>query len=206
MRAALRVLLPLTALVALAACADSSGPAEPSSSPAPPSGPSISAAFNQALHDELIGMLQRDQAEREGKPQDESDQTRTTRLKDIIREHGWPTIALVGKDGADAAWTIAQHADLDPAFQQEALDLLRRAVADGQASPGNLAYLEDRVAVAKGEPQVYGTQIRCGPDGPVPATPIRDEPGVEQRRAAAGLDPLAGYLAEMTRICTEDAK
>ncbi|MEV1015291.1 DUF6624 domain-containing protein [Micromonospora sp. NPDC049801] len=149
-------------------------------------------------------MLERDQADRAGTPQTESDQARTLRLKEIIRTHGWPTFALVGEDGGNAAWAIVQHSDLDPAFQQEALDLLRAAVAARQASPGNLAYLEDRVAVAKGEPQVYGTQIRCGPDGPVPATPIRDEPGVERRRAEAGLPTLASYLAEMTTICAQD--
>ncbi|MFB9850522.1 DUF6624 domain-containing protein [Micromonospora andamanensis] len=159
--------------------------------------------FDKALHDELVGMLERDQAELEGRPQADTAEQRTARLKEIIQEYGWPTFDLVGKDGENAAWVIAQHADLDPAFQQQALDLLRAAVADGQASPGNLAYLEDRVAVAKGEPQAYGTQMRCGTDGPVPATPIRDEAGVDKRRAAAGLPTLAAYRSEMAAICAE---
>ncbi|WP_198041501.1 DUF6624 domain-containing protein [Micromonospora chokoriensis] len=149
-------------------------------------------------------MLERDQADRAGTPQHESDQARIARLKEIIRTRGWPTFALVGADGGNAAWAIAQHSDQDPTFQQEALDLLRAAVSAGQASPGNLAYLEDRVAAGKGEPQVYGTQIRRGPGGPVPATPIRDEPRVERRRAEAGLPTLASYLAEMTTICAQD--
>jgi hypothetical protein len=201
----LRILLPLAALAALSGCSTSPRPAEPSASAEPPSMSRSPARFDKALHDELIGMLKRDQDERNGRPQGESDQQRTARLKEIVQEHGWPTIDLVGKDGEDAAWAIAQHSDFDLAFQQEALALLREAVSHGQASPGNLAYLEDRVAVAKGEPQVYGTQMRCGPGGPVPATPIRDEPGVDHRRAAAGLDPLASYLAEMTAICAQDA-
>ncbi|MEG3636434.1 DUF6624 domain-containing protein [Micromonospora palythoicola] len=159
--------------------------------------------FNKVLHDELIGMLERDQAALRGIPQTDTPEQRTARLKEIVQEYGWPTFDLVGKDGENAAWLIAQHADLDLAFQQEALELLRAAVADGQASPGNLAYLEDRVAVAKGEPQTYGTQMRCGADGPVPATPIRDEAGVDERRATAGLQPLAAYLDEMAAICAE---
>jgi len=57
--------------------------------------------------------------------------------------------------------------------------------------------------VASGQPQRYGTQIGCGPRGPVPATPIKDKAGVEDRRARAGLDPLADYLAEMTAICKQ---
>ncbi|MGV9212919.1 DUF6624 domain-containing protein [Micromonospora sp. RB23] len=195
--------LPLAGLLLLAACTAPPGPAGDPTGDTPPASVSP-AAFDKALHDELIAMLERDQADREGTPQTESDQARTTRLKEIIRAHGWPTFALVGEDGGNAAWAIVQHSDLDPAFQQEAVDLLRAAVAARQASPGNLAYLEDRVAVGKGEPQVYGTQIRCGPDGPVPATPIRDEPGVERRRAGAGLPTLASYLAEMTTICAQD--
>jgi hypothetical protein len=45
--------------------------------------------------------------------------------------------------------------------------------------------------------------VRCGPDGPVAATPIADERGLEQRRADAGLEPFSDYLAEMTTICAE---
>jgi hypothetical protein len=159
--------------------------------------------FDQVVHDELIGMLDRDQAERTGGPVSEGDQARTDRLREIVEEHWWPTFDLVGEDGEDAAWAIAQHSDLDPEFQQLALEYLRVAVAADQASPGNLAYLEDRVAVARGEDQLYGTQVGCGPDGPVPATPIRDEASLEQRRADAGLDPYADYLAEMEPICAD---
>jgi hypothetical protein len=129
---------------------------------------------------------------------------RTARLAEILDEHGWPTFDLVGEDGEDAAWAIAQHSDLDPAFQREALELLRDAVDAGQASPGNLAYLTDRVAAGAGEPQTYGTQVGCGPDGPVPATPLIDPDGVDALRAEVGLPPLADYFEEMTAICAED--
>ena len=184
-------------------CAADSPPSSSSAATSPTASAPAAVGFDQELHDELVAMLERDQLDRMGGSSGESDQTRTDRLKQIIAEHGWPTIALVGEDGEDAAWAIAQHSDLDPEFQREALELLRQAVASGQASPGNLAYLEDRVAVAAGEPQRYGTQVGCGPDGPVPATPIDDEAGLEQRRAEAGLDPYADYLAEMTAVCAE---
>ena len=149
-------------------------------------------------------MLERDQSGRTGGPDAEGDAARTERLEEILDEHGWPTYDLVGEDGEDAAWAIAQHSDQDPAFQRRALELLRTAVAAGQASPGNLAYLEDRVAVGAGEPQTYGTQVGCGPEGPQPATPLDDPAAVEGLRAAAGLEPLADYLAEMAEICSAD--
>jgi hypothetical protein len=165
-------------------------------SPRPPS-----ASFDRALHDELLAMLERDQLGRSGGADPEGDRARTRRLSEILDQHGWPGFDLVGEDGEDAAWAIAQHSDLDPEVQARALELLRAAVAAGQASPGNLAYLEDRVAVAAGRPQRYGTQVGCGPDGPEPATPLADAAAVERLRADAGLDPLADYLAEMTAVC-----
>jgi hypothetical protein len=156
-----------------------------------------------ALRDELLAMMEEDQAEMMGEVASNNYQVRTDRLAEILEQYGWPGFDLVGEDGSLAAWVIAQHADLDLDVQQRALELLREATANGQASRGDLAYLEDRVAAATGEPQVYGTQIRCGEDGtPVPATPIADEASVDARRAEAGLPPLAEYIAEMTAICS----
>ncbi len=196
----MRVVIALLLLVALGACSDDGTPSDGESS-----GSSVS--LDTALRDELIAMAERDQVERTGAPDeatDETDEDRIARLKEIIAEHGWPTFDLVGRKAGDAAWLIAQHADLDPMFQSEALELLRAAVEDGQASPGNLAYLEDRVAVAEGRPQNYGTQVRCGRDGPVPTTDIVDEAAVEKLRRDAGLDPLADYLDEMAEVCAQD--
>ena len=194
-----RILLGL-AVLALVGCAT---PA-PAPTPEPTASTAAPIVFNQELHDELIAMFDRDQAGRLGGEDNEGDQRRTERLGEIVDEFGWPGLSLVGKDGEDAAWTIAQHSDLDPEDQARFLEELRSAFERGEASPGNLAYLEDRVAVAQGKPQLYGTQVGCGPDGPVAATPIRDEAGVEQRRKDAGLDPLADYLEEMAGICAEE--
>ena len=174
--------------------ASTEAPAEPRTWP---------TEFNQQLHDELVAMLERDQIDSMGGQSGEGFQTRTDRLEQIIDEFGWPTITLVGKDGEDAAWAIAQHSDLDAAFQQVALERLREAAEAGHASLGNLAYLEDRVLVANGEAQVWGTQVRCAEDGPVPATPIRDEGGLDERRVEAGLAPFADYVAEMVAACAE---
>jgi hypothetical protein len=61
------------------------------------------------------------------------DVANTDRLRAIIAEQGWPGRALVGDEGAEAAWLIAQHADRQLDFQREALALLERAVHDGDA-------------------------------------------------------------------------
>jgi hypothetical protein len=186
----------LVLIAALAGCSGDGGDDTGSPDPSPPE-----VTMNAELRDELVAMMDEDQAEMTGQSATDNSDERIARLKEIIDEHGWPTYDLVGKEGEDAAWVIAQHADLDPEFQQQALELLREAVADNQASPGNLAYLEDRVAVAQGRPQRYGTQVGCRRKGPVPATPIEDMAGLEERRKDAGLDPYADYVEEMTEIC-----
>lgn len=163
-------------------------------------------SIDESLRDELIEMLAADQADRlsGGGGGGGTDEERTARLAEIIAEHGWPSYSLVGEEAEDAAWAIAQHSDHDPEFQRLALHHLRAAVEAGDASPGNLAYLTDRIAVGAGEPQEYGTQIGCGEDGPTPATPIRDEASVDARRAEVGLPPLADYYAELEAICSEE--
>ena len=162
------------------------------------------AALDSALRDELLEMLAQDQADRLSGGGGGTDQERTERLAEILAEHGWPSYSLVGEEAEDAAWAIAQHSDHDPEFQRLALRYLSAAVEAGDASPGNLAYLTDRIAAGAGQPQEYGTQIGCGEDGPAPATPIRDEASVDARRAEAGLPPLADYYAELEAICSEE--
>lgn len=174
----------------------------PAECPAPTSpGPH---EFDERLHDELVAMLERDQSGRTGGADAEGDAARTERLREILAEHGWPGFDLVGEDGEDAAWAIAQHSDLDPEFQRCALALLEIAVDADQGSPGNLAYLNDRIAVAAGEPQLYGTQFGCSEGGkPKPATPLAEPERIDELRAAADLPPYDDYLAEMREICSE---
>ena len=156
------------------------------------------------VRDELLAMMETDQAERTGEAVGSvaTDRERADRLAEIVDEHGWPTFDMVGVEGSTAAWVIAQHADFDVDYQREMLELMTAAVEDDGADPSELAYLVDRVAVNSGEPQTYGTQVRCVPEGGVaPATPLVDEAGVDALRAEVGLDPLADYFAEFGAGC-----
>ena len=67
--------------------------------------------------------------------------------------------------------------------------------ARAKASPAHLAYLEDRVRVHAGQPQLYGTQftVTSGTFGPYP---IEDPQRLDERRAAAGLEPFAAYRGQ----------
>jgi len=114
-------------------------------------------------------------------------------LRNLVREWGWPGRSLVGDEGAHAAWLLAQHADRDPALQKHCLTLLEQAVADGEASPRDLAFLNDRVLLAEGATQIYGTQMTAQ-SGKFAACRLRDPEMVDKRRASVGLEPLDVYL------------
>jgi hypothetical protein len=161
--------------------------------------------MNHDLAAELHRRAEQDQAARllaaktrDGREMCRIDAENTAWLKQVITEHGWPGAALVGAQGAEEAWLLAQHADLAPAFQRQALELLKAAVAAGDASPRQLAYLTDRVLVAAGEPQVYGTQYTDDPDGSnLRLQPVADPDRLDGRRAEMGLEPAADYDQRM---------
>jgi hypothetical protein len=132
------------------------------------------------------------------------DTENTKRLGEIIERHGWPTYTLVGKDGANAAWLLVQHADSSPKFQRKCLDLMAK-VPRVEISQKDIAYLTDRVLLAEGKKQVYGTQFtlvhgKCKP------RPLEDEASVDKRRKEVGLPPLAEYFKEAERFYTRGPK
>jgi len=120
------------------------------------------------------------------------------RLRAIIAAHGWPGYSLVGEDGCRAAGSIVQHAILDPELQRRCVDLLSAAVDHGEAAPFMVALLADRVLVAEGQAQIYGTQYIGAPGGGVEPAPIADPQGVDERRRAIGLGPLVENTAQLT--------
>jgi hypothetical protein len=149
------------------------------------------------LRAELLERAGRDQAARNSLPPGGShdewqkvvapvDDANTSWLEGVVAAHGWPGHALAGEDGAHAAWLLVQHARRD--FQEQCLPLLEDAADRGDASPRDLAYLKDRVLMGRGEPQIYGTQYLVK-DGVLELWTVRDPQGLDERRAALGLEP-----------------
>ena len=116
-------------------------------------------------------------------------------LDGIIQERGWPTSAMVGEDGAEAAWLIVQHAIGLPEFQRRCFKLLNEAAATGEIPPWQPAFLLDRILTFEGRPQVYGTGFDWDEDGLMSPHPIADLASVDERRAAVGLPPLVEATA-----------
>lgn len=113
------------------------------------------------------------------------------RLRELIAAHGWPDEAIAGKDGAEAAWLIVQHAIGEPEFQREMLRLLYTCAGAKRIPLWPTAYLEDRIAMYEGRPQRYGTQWLDDPrDGRIRPWKLAEPDKVNELRAVVGLGPL----------------
>jgi uncharacterized protein DUF6624 len=114
----------------------------------------------------------------------------------IATRQGWPGRDLVGEDAMHAAWLVLQHAIGEPAVLRACLPILREAAARGQATQAQVAHLEDRIAFFERRPQRYGTQFDWDERGMLSPWPIEDPEGVDARRSAVGLPPLADRIAQ----------
>jgi hypothetical protein len=162
-------------------------------------------AFRE-IADEIIKMSEVDQQMRKSEQWDASiDVANTKRMKEIVEQMGWPTRSKVGGHASEMAWLLVQHADLDRAFQRMCLELMK-AQAAGEVSQGNIAYLEDRVRVGDGRPQLYGTQFSRDETGHFGPQPIEDADHVDERRQAMGLQPLSDYARDMEQAYKQNQK
>lgn len=162
--------------------------------------------MDSALRDELLRMDARDQAVRAELATDGSlfkgyhermeavHRENAARLREIILRIGWPGEGRVGKDGAHAAWRIAQHAIGEPAFMRACLKLLDEASQRGDAPRWQFAMMDDRIRTFEGAPQRYGSQLRDTVNGLAPY-PLEDAAQVEQWRQEVGLPRLGELLS-----------
>jgi hypothetical protein len=166
------------------------------------------SGIDRALRDELLKRRDEDQTVRNKlispggldpvlvKEVARIDHDNTEWMKQVLATYGWPGKSMVLKDGANAAFLFVQHADMDPPFQKQALELMKAAVAKGEAEGTDLAYLTDRILVGEGKPQLYGTQFH-NVDGKLVPQPIEDEANVDILRALVGLPSLVEYRKVM---------
>jgi len=125
----------------------------------------------------------------------EADSIDLIKVRAIVDRYSWLGSDVVGEQCNTALFMVIQHSDLP--VQEKYLPVIREAVASGRAQARHLALLEDRVALREGRKQRYGTQLKW--DDRVKGyrlAPLEDPDHVDQFRRAAGLSPLAVYLAQ----------
>ena len=170
---------------------------------------------NPTLQREIERLFKTDQAVRSpgGKPWDLKKLEATDRADGvtahaIFARYGLPTFALVGPQAAQDFDDVIQHQTL--AFQKQVLPQMKADVEVGQVSSESYAMLLDRVESSSGQPQTYGENFVCTPDGKMKPSPIAHPEQVDRRRAELGLMPLNLYakvLGElyMNNFCVQVA-
>jgi len=124
------------------------------------------------------------------------DDRNTKKIKDIVAGNGWPTKELVGVEGVSAAFIIVQHS-LDLNFQESMLSNLGKSYERNEGISGQqLALLTDRVLLARGKKQTYGTQVAVE-NNEIIFKPIEDKKIVDKLRAKMKMPPLAFYKKVM---------
>lgn len=127
------------------------------------------------------------------------DENNTAKLKAIIKKHSWLTRELVGVEGVNAAFLVIQHSP-DIIFKAQMLPYLKKSYLNDEGVTGQqIALLTDRVLIAQGKKQLYGTQADIR-HGQVVFSPIEDEANVDKRRADMKMPPLDFYLKLMEEM------
>ncbi|MEO8019303.1 MAG: DUF6624 domain-containing protein [Pseudomonadota bacterium] len=119
-------------------------------------------------------------------------------IRTVISEKGFPTAAQVGNQGVHFAWLLLQHADQDPKLQSELLPVLEQRFSAWELPANDLARLTDRVLMASGKPQRYGTQFDWfAGDFTLPEPNELAE--IDAARARLGLMPLVDYVCTLRK-------
>lgn len=111
----------------------------------------------------------------------------------ILDKYGWLCKDVIGQKGGGTLFLVIQHADLST--QEKYMPMLAEAAERNCASKGDLATMQDRVALRKGLKQRFGSQVSYDEKGKrYYVAPLEDPLNVEKRRAEINTEPLWSYL------------
>ncbi|GEM_PF-1314513 len=162
-----------------------------------PSAPPV--VTDPALRQQLLQLQDEDQLQYEalaaGKPDTKAlkrvQEAHLAYLQNVLGATGSvPGVEAIGRDGVGALWLLVQHADGDPSLQARALALLQPMAVRGDLDASKFALLTDRVLLASGKPQRFGSQLRDLDGKPLH---LADEKAVRRERAALSLMDLDDY-------------
>jgi hypothetical protein len=131
-----------------------------------------------------------------------NDSINLKRIIEIVDEiGGYPGKSLVGEPANKATFYVLQHAP--DSIQFIYLDLILEAARNNELDKKLAALYHDRYLMHKGEPQIYGTQIKTIfkrdsiSDEMIESSfvwPITDTTSIDSIRKSVGLEPLEEYL------------
>lgn len=127
------------------------------------------------------------------------DESNLTWLKPEIKSNGFPSIKQVGLTGVEDAWLLIQHVEKDVIFQSQVLSELKPRLKSEPFLRSDYAELNDRIRLAQGKKQIYGTQLTLK-NGHMILQPTEDQAHLTQRRASMGLMPMNDYMCAMQEM------
>ncbi|KMQ68723.1 hypothetical protein ACM39_05360 [Chryseobacterium sp. FH2] len=178
----------------------------------------IEANYDKPLQTELLTILDEDQkyriqiheaqkkfAQDSKEMQDlwkmtmQKDSINLLKVKKILDEKGWVGKDKVGAQANNALFLVIQHSDLET--QKKYLPMMKEAVTKGNANPGSLALLIDRIEIREGRKQIYGSQIGINPNTNTQyVLPLIDPDNVDKRRTEVGLGSISDYVKNWNLI------
>ncbi|MDR4950615.1 hypothetical protein REB14_00295 [Chryseobacterium sp. ES2] len=173
---------------------------------------SIEANYDKPLQAELLAILEEDQKYRMQmsetqkkfgpnskemndlwKITNQKDSINLIKVKKILDEKGWVGKDKVGAQANSTLFLVIQHSDLET--QKKYLPMMKDAVTKGNASPGSLALLIDRIEIREGRKQIYGSQIGINQsNNTYYVLPLTNPDNVDKRRTEVGLEPISNYV------------
>lgn len=162
-----------------------------------------SVSFNQDLSESLVKLKQNDElrvradiaenkkADEVFKSLKESRERNASELCKALKTYGWPTPALVGAQGVEAAFFLLKNSS--PELQSDLLPVVIDAVNKGALPKSEFPGYLDLLRLRAGLKQIFGTQATIK-DGFLVLYPIEVEAQVDTRRKQFELGPLTSYL------------
>src|SRR5215203_1801437 len=116
----------------------------------------------------------------------------TVKLCEILKTSGWPTTALVEREGVLAAFDILKSGGTFE-LQRDLLPVIVAVIKKDPSQKSDFAGLYDRLRVTAGMKQLFGTQA-VSMSGFLVLYPIEDPTKVDALRAEFGLAKLDLYI------------
>lgn len=115
------------------------------------------------------------------------------KMKQLVKEYGWPTYSAVGELAADAPLLVINHLEGEE-MRIKYLPQIKEACLQKEGSCMEYAKINDRILVNTGKLQIYGMQFRYNSKRQLEPFPIKNPEYVDQKRLSIGLEPIKKYL------------
>lgn len=146
----------------------------------------------------LLQVIEKDQTKKKDEEKlNKTYEDHTAKLCQILKTNGWPTTALVDREGVFAAFQTLKDAGSFE-LQRDLLPVIVAAIKKDPIQKQEFAGLFDRLRVSAGMKQLFGSQA-VSTGGFLVLYPIEDEANVDARRAEYDLAPLDQYKKILER-------